>query len=181
MTDSKTKPDFRLIKGPAQPDFLEAELLDRPIIGLGEFSSSLTENLASDATYLNLEHNPSSAIDIGVLRQFVGDDEKLILDFVRRIYIDLNTGIFDTQCAMRSGRWIDAKLYAHNMKASSYLIGAFNLASIFEDLYQALLIKNTAQSEELFTQIELIFPEAKKAMSAFIQNAFLTECKALDP
>ena len=51
----------------------------------------------------------------------------------------------------------------------------------FEGLYQALLIKNTAQAEELFTQIELIFPEAKKAMSAFIQNAFLTECKALDP
>lgn len=70
------------------------------------------------------------AIDLNILREFVGDDIEVIRHFLGRFIEALSIGMEKMRTMIVLQQWLDTSALAHTLKTSALAIGAFKFATM---------------------------------------------------
>ncbi|KAF3998173.1 hypothetical protein [Glaciimonas immobilis] len=118
-------------------------------------------------------HKVQPAIDIDILRDFVGADAEILVYFLGRFFETLRDGMLDMRRMHLLQQWRDTSILAHNLRTSALAIGAFQFAALCEAMEKLAVVPSvngmTPANDPrvlLFEHIGRAFGDVEKAVSA---------------
>lgn len=126
-------------------------------------------NLAS------LDKKDGRAIDLDILREFVGDDIEVIRHFLVRFFEALRIGMEKMRSMIILKQWRDISALAHTLKTSALAIGAFKFATMCGSMEKIALIQNDVKDDPendprqiLMKEMNRTFIEIEEAVNAVL-------------
>ncbi len=109
----------------------------------------------------------ATAIDLGTLRLFVGDDDEVaVIDFLARFFERLDADMKRMRDTIALQRWAEARRLAHQMRSSALAIGASGFALLCTAFENMGLSPGGRQVELRFGAMERSFDEVRSAVSS---------------
>lgn len=99
---------------------------------------------------MNLARNnemDECAIDLDILREFVGDDADILKHFLGRFFDALRTGMLNMRSMILLEQWTEVSALVHTLKTSALAIGAVKFATLCGAIEKLAAVPLTCDSE----------------------------------
>lgn len=128
---------------------------------------------------MNLARNnevDERAIDLDILREFVGDDADILKHFLGRFFDALRNGMLNIRSMMRLHQWNEISALAHTLKTSALAIGAVKFATLCGAMEKLAAVPLTCDPENdprkiLIQEMDRGFIEVENAVNGVLPLA----------
>jgi HPt (histidine-containing phosphotransfer) domain-containing protein len=124
-----------------------------------------------------LADNAVSAIDLGTLRLFVGeDDEMAVIEFLGRFFARLDADMQRMRDRIALQRWGEAARLAHQMRSCALAIGASGFALLCAAFEKTAPEADQSQIELDFCEMARSFNEVRRAVALLCLCPNMVQC-----